>query len=149
MKIDIGKTGDIIIFTLGGIAGFLWGEMDSLFHALIAVVILDYISGVISAFYRKKLSSDIGFRGICKKILLFLIVSVAHIVDTVVLDGSSILRTATIFLFIANEGISLLENASELGVPVPNKLLNALQQLKLKSENTNDENEQEKPDKED
>ena len=139
MKTEYGKIGNLLIFGFGNVAGFLWGEMDGLFHALIALVCLDYLSGVISAFYHKELSSDIGFRGVCKKILLFLIVAVAHIVDSVVLDGPSILRTATIFLFIANEGISLLENASELGVPVPNKLLNALQQLKLKSDSKDDE----------
>jgi len=115
----------------GAAVGFLFGELDGLFYALIAFVIMDYITGVIAAIACKNLSSEIGFKGICKKIMIFTVVAVAHIIDTQVIKSGSTLRTMTLFLFIANEGISLLENAASMGLPIPQKLMKTLKQLKL------------------
>jgi toxin secretion/phage lysis holin len=130
-----GKTTfDFIIAVIGAIAAFMFGELDSVFYALIALVVLDYITGIISAVIQKKLSSAIGFVGILKKIMVFVVVAVANIICTHIGDGSGVLRTAVIFFFIANEGLSILENAGRIGLPIPKKLLNVLEQLKSKNE---------------
>ncbi|MCL2638354.1 MAG: phage holin family protein [Oscillospiraceae bacterium] len=118
----------------GAVLGFMFGELDGLFYALIALVVLDYMSGVAVAIARKCLSSEIGFRGICKKIMVFIVVAVANIIDTRVVESGSALRTAALFLFISNEGVSLLENAACLGLPIPARLMNVLQEIKPKSE---------------
>lgn len=135
---------EVICASAGALTGFLFGETDGLFYALIAFVILDYITGVITAVIDKNLSSEAGFKGICRKILLFIIVAVANIVDVHIIKSGSALRTAVLFLFIANEGVSLLENAAGMGVPVPEKLIEVLKQLKVKNsekeENKDDEN---------
>lgn len=124
---------DAVLAVSGGIIGFLFGNLDGLFYALVAFVVLDYISGVIVAFINKKLSSEIGFRGICKKVLLFLVVALANIIDVQIIGGSSVLRTGAIFVFLANEGLSMLENTSAMGLPVPQAIKNALAQLRKKS----------------
>ena len=121
---------DVLIVSTGAAFGFLFGEIDGLFYALIAFVVLDYISGVIAAIVKRSLSSEIGYKGICKKIMIFLVVAVANIIDMQVIKSGSVLRTATLFLFIANEGISMLENAGAMGLPIPGKLLDMLEQLK-------------------
>lgn len=118
--------------TLCAIGGFLFGDMDGLMYTLIALIVLDYISGVIAAVIEKKLSSEIGAKGIAKKVLMLLIVAVANIVDINVIREGHVLKSVTIFFYIANEGISLLENGSRLGVPFPKKLLDVLEQLKNK-----------------
>lgn len=128
------ETLNIICGCAGVVAAFLWGSLDGTIIALVTFVILDYITGVIQAVYNKNLSSEIGFRGILKKIVLFLIVAVANILDTQVLKAGAILRTAVIFIFIANEGVSLLENAAKMGIPIPKKLIDVLEQLKKKDE---------------
>ena len=125
------KPHEIIAATSGALIGFLFGEIDGLFYALIAFVVLDYISGVIAAFVQKDLSSEVGYKGICKKIMIFVIVAVANIIDTQVIKNGSALRTAALFLFLSNEGISLLENAGSIGLPVPQRLLEKLSQLKM------------------
>lgn len=114
---------------------FVFGAMDGMFIALIALIVLDYISGVIAAIIEKKLSSAVGAKGIAKKLFMLLIVAVANIVDINVIGDGNVLRTVTTAFYIANECISLIENAGRIGVPVPKKLMDVLEQLK----NNNDE----------
>ena len=131
---NTGRILDIIIAVSGAACGYLFGELDGILKALIIIIILDYISGVIIAISKKCLSSEIGFKGICKKIMLFLVVALAHIIDEHIIGSGAGLRTAAIFLFIANEGVSLLENAGAMGVPIPEKLIKTLKQLKISGE---------------
>lgn len=119
-----------VIAALCSFMGFMYGEMDGLMIALIALIVMDYISGVIAAIAEKKLSSAVGAKGIAKKIFMLLIVAVANIVDINVIGEGHVLRSVTTAFYIANECISLIENAGRLGVPVPKKLLDVLQQLK-------------------
>jgi toxin secretion/phage lysis holin len=100
-----------------------------LLYALIAFVVVDYITGVMCAIADKKLSSQVGFKGICRKVLIFVLVGVANILDVQVLAAGSVLRTAVIFFYLSNEGISLLENAAHVGLPIPEKLKAVLEQL--------------------
>lgn len=116
------------------VCGFLFGELDGMIIALIAMIVLDYITGVIAAAVEHKLSSEVGAKGIAKKILMLLIVVVANIVDVNVISEGHVLKSVTIIFYIANEGISLLENAGRLGVPLPKKLLDILSQLKDKAD---------------
>lgn len=102
--------------------------------ALLAFVVIDYITGVMCAVVDKKLSSAVGFKGIFKKILIFALVGVGHILDTMVIGTGSVLRTAVIFFYLSNEGISLIENAGHLGLPIPAKLKAVLEQLHDRSE---------------
>ena len=125
----------------GGLAGFLFGATDGLFYALIAFVILDYITGIISAVVQKNLSSRIGFGGIFKKSMVFVLVALANIVDEQVLGGSGgILRSAVAAFLLANEGLSVLENVSSAGIPVPEKLRAVLRQLKNEDETLKNKN---------
>ncbi len=112
------------------VCGFVFGDMDGLMKALVILVILDYISGVTAAAAEKKLSSEIGAKGIAKKVFMLLIVAVANIVDINVIGEGHVLKSVTMAFYIANECISLIENAGRLGVPVPKKLLDVLEQLK-------------------
>ncbi len=124
-----------IVFTLtGGWLGYFLGGCDGLLIALVAFVVLDYISGVMCAIADKTLSSEVGFKGICRKVLIFLLVGVANILDVQVIGTGSVLRTAVIFFYLSNEGVSLLENAARIGLPVPEKLKVVFQQLHNKSE---------------
>ena len=102
--------------------------------ALIVFVVADYVTGVMCAIIDKKLSSEVGFKGIFKKVLIFILVGIAHILDVYVIGGGSILRTAVIFFYMSNEGVSLLENAAHLGLPVPKQLQEVLKQLHKRSE---------------
>ena len=102
--------------------------------ALIAFVAVDYITGVMCAIVDKNLSSAVGFKGICRKVLIFLLVGIAHILDAQVIGAGSVLRTAIIFFYLSNEGVSLLENAAHLGLPVPEKLKDVLQQIHDRAE---------------
>lgn len=113
---------------------FLFGDMEGMLIALIALIILDYISGVIAAAVEKRLSSAVGAKGIAKKIFMLLIVALANIVDINVIGDGHVLKTVTIVFYICNECISLIENAGRIGVPVPKKLLDVLEQLKNKDE---------------
>ena len=114
---------------VGIAAGYLFGPMDGLFIALILFVIIDYLTGVIVAILEKKLSSEIGFKGICKKVLIFILVALANIIDVYVMKCGAAVRTSVIFFYLANEGISILENVSKTGLPVPEKLRKILDQL--------------------
>ena len=111
------------VFTaVGGWLGYFLGGCDGLLYALLAFVVIDYITGVMCAINDKALSSEVGFRGICRKVLIFLLVGIANILDVHVIGTGSVLRTAVIFFYISNEGVSLLENAAHLGLPVPQKI---------------------------
>lgn len=124
-----------LIFTaVGGWLGYFLGGCDGLLYALIAFVVIDYITGVMCAINDKTLSSEVGFRGICRKVLIFLLVGIANILDVQVIGTGSVLRTAVIFFYISNEGVSLLENAAHLGLPVPEKIKTVLEQLHNRSE---------------
>ena len=90
---------------------------------------MDYITGVMCAIADKKLSSEVGFKGICRKVLIFLLVGIANILDVQVIGTGSVLRTAVIFFYISNEGVSLTENAAHLGLPIPERLKAVLEQL--------------------
>lgn len=124
-----------LIFTaVGGWLGYFLGGCDGLLYALIAFVIIDYITGVMCAVIDKRLSSEVGFKGIFKKVLIFLLVGVANILDVQVIGTGSVLRTAVIFFYISNEGVSLLENVAHLGLPIPQKVKTVLEQLHERSE---------------
>ena len=111
---------------------FLFGDIEGMMVALIALIILDYISGVIAAAVEKRLSSEVGAKGIAKKIFMLLIVALANIVDINVIGDGHVLKTVTVVFYICNECISLIENAGRIGVPVPKKLLDVLEQLRDK-----------------
>lgn len=102
---------------------------DGLLIALVVFVVVDYLTGVMCAIADHKLSSAVGFKGICRKVLIFLLVGIANILDVQVIGSGSVLRTAVIFFYISNEGVSLVENAAHLGLPVPDKLKDVLEQL--------------------
>ena len=116
------------------ILSFLFGDMEGLMVALIALIVLDYISGVIAAAVEKRLSSEVGAKGIAKKIFMLLIVALANIVDINVVGDGHVLKTVTVVFYICNECISLIENAGRIGVPVPKKLLDVLEQLRDKDD---------------
>lgn len=127
------------VFTaVGGWLGYFLGGCDGLLYALLAFVVIDYITGVMCAINDKALSSEVGFRGICRKVLIFLLVGIANILDVNVIGTGSVLRTAVIFFYISNEGVSLLENASHLGLPVPQKIKEVLEQLHNRAEDKED-----------
>lgn len=124
-----------LVFTgIGGWLGYFLGGCDGLILALLLFVIVDYITGVMCAIADRKLSSEVGFKGICRKVLIFLLVGIANILDVNVIGTGSVLRTAVIFFYISNEGVSLLENAAHLGLPVPDKMKAVLEQLHNKGE---------------
>lgn len=119
---------------IGGWLGYFLGGCDGLLIALLLFVITDYITGVMCAIADKKLSSAVGFKGICRKVLIFLLVGIANILDIQVIGTGSVLRTAVIFFYISNEGVSLLENAGHLGLPIPVKIKAVLEQLHDRAE---------------
>ena len=124
-----------LIFTaVGGWLGYFLGGCDGLLYALIAFVVIDYITGVMCAIIDRKLSSAVGFKGIFRKVLIFLLVGIANIIDVQVIGTGAVLRTAVIFFYISNEGVSLLENAGHLGLPIPQKLKDVLSQLHKREE---------------
>ena len=117
---------------IGGFIGWFLGGCDGLLYALLAFVVIDYITGVMCAIENHDLSSEIGFHGICRKVLIFLLVGIANIVDMQLIGNGSVLRTAVIFFYISNEGLSIVENAAVLGLPIPNELRNVLKQIRGK-----------------
>ena len=122
----------------GGFIGWFLGGVDGFLYALIAFVVIDYITGVMCAIADKSLSSGVGFKGICRKVLIFALVGIGNIIDVQVLGTPGVLRTAVIFFYLSNEGVSILENSAHLGLPVPDKLKDILAQLHDRSTN-NDE----------
>ena len=119
----------IAITAIGGWAGYFLGGIDGLMIALVVLVVLDYISGVMCAIIDKKLSSAVGFKGICKKVLILMLVGVANVIDVHVVGSGSALRGAVVCFYLGNEGVSVLENATHIGLRVPEKLKEALAQL--------------------
>lgn len=128
---------------IGGWLGYFLGGCDGLLIALVVFVVVDYVTGVMCAISDKKLSSEVGFKGICRKVLIFLLVGISNILDVQVIGTGSVLRTAVIFFYLSNEGVSLLENAAHLGLPVPEKMKEILEQLhdRAETENSNQEDE--------
>ena len=124
----------LVFAGIGGWLGYFLGGCDGLLYALIASVAIDYITGVMCAINDRTLSSEVGFKGICRKVLIFLLVGIGHILDINVIGTGSVLRTAVIFFYISNEGVSLLENSAHLGLPVPQKIKDVLEQLHKRSE---------------
>ena len=129
----------MVFMAVGGWLGWFMGGCDGLLYALIAFVVINYLTGVMCAFADHTLSSEVGFRGICRKVLIFLLVGMANILDVAVIGNGSVLRTAVIFFYISNEGVSLLENAGHLGLPIPQKMKEVLEQLHDKSEGVSDD----------
>lgn len=124
----------LIFSGIGGWLGYFMGGYDGFLYALVLFVVADYITGVLVAIFEKRLSSEVGFKGICRKALIFLLVGIANVLDISVIGTGSVLRTAIIFFYISNEGVSLLENTSKLGLPIPEKIKDVLEQLKDKGE---------------
>ena len=128
------NTIQLVFAAVGGWLGYFLGGCDGLLYALIAFVAIDYITGVMCAISDKTLSSEVGFKGICRKVLIFLLVGIGHIVDAQVIGSGGVLRTAVIFFYLSNEGVSLLENAAHLGLPVPDAIKTVLEQLHDRSD---------------
>lgn len=124
----------IAIVTIGGFIGGIMGGFDGLIYSLIAFVLIDYLTGVMAAIVDRQLSSEIGFKGIFKKVSIFMLVAVGHIIDSKLLGTGTALRTAIILFYSSNEGISILENATRMGLPIPKKIKSVLEQLKKDSD---------------
>lgn len=119
-----------ICTAIGGYLGYVLGGHDSFLYALIAFVVIDYLTGVMLAIIQRKLSSSVGFNGIFKKVMIFLMVAIGHTIDAYLINSGGAIRTAVIFFYISNEGISILENSANIGLPIPEKLKEILVQLK-------------------
>ena len=132
------NTMQMVFAAVGGWLGYFLGGCDGLLIALVVFASVDYITGVMCAINDQKLSSEVGFRGICRKVLIFILVGIANILDVEVIGTGSVLRTAIIFFYLSNEGVSLLENAAHLGLPVPQKLKDVLEQLHDRAEKGGD-----------
>ena len=126
---DIINTLQIVVAAVGGYIGYFLGGWDGFLYALVAFVVIDYLTGIMAAILEKRLSSEVGFRGIFKKVLIFSLVAIAHIIDSQLIQTGSAIRTAVIFFYLSNEGISIVENASKIGLPIPVKLKTVLEQL--------------------
>ena len=135
------NTIQLIFSAVGGWLGYFLGGCDGLLYALIAFMVIDYITGVMCAIINRELSSAVGFKGIFRKVLIFLLVGIANIIDVQVIGTGAALRTAVIFFYISNEGVSLLENAGHLGLPIPEKIKTVLEQLHDRAENGKEGNE--------
>ncbi|WP_026523306.1 phage holin family protein [Butyrivibrio sp. MB2005] len=122
--------GQYIFSGIGGVMGWIFGGFDGFLYALIVFVVIDYLTGVMAAIYTKQLSSEVGFKGIARKVAIFLLVGVGNIIDVEILKAGAVLRTAVIFFYISNEGISIIENAARLDLPIPKKLIDVLEQIK-------------------
>ena len=133
------NTIQLVFAAVGGWLGYFLGGCDGLLVALVMFVVVDYLTGVMCAVADRKLSSEVGFRGICRKVLIFLLVGIANILDVQVIGTGSVLRTAVIFFYISNEGVSLLENAAHLGLPIPEKMKDILEQLHDRAEEGGDD----------
>ena len=119
----------VALAAVGAWLGYFLGGSDGLLYALLVFVIVDYLTGVMCAIEDRTLSSAVGFRGLCRKVLTFLLVGIAQVLDVHVLNQPGVLRTAVIFWAVANNGLSILENAAHLGLPVPEQLKQVLEQL--------------------
>lgn len=124
----------VVFAGIGGWIGYFVGGCDGLLYGLVTFMVIDYITGVMCAIVDKKLSSAVGFKGICRKVLILLLVGMANILDVYVIGDGSVLRSAVISFYLSNEGVSLLENAAHLGLPLPEKLKAVLEQLHDRAE---------------
>ena len=131
---EIWNWSQVVIAAIGGWLGYFLGGWDGFLYALVAFVVIDYVTGLMCAVLEKKLSSEVGFRGIFKKVLIFSLVAIGHIIDQSVIGEGSVIRTAVIFFYLSNEGISIIENTAIIGLPVPQKLKDILEQLHNKSD---------------
>ena len=131
---QIWNTIQIAFSAFGGFLGWFLGGADGFLYALIAFVVTDYITGLMCSFADRNLSSEIGFKGICRKVLIFALVGIANLVDVFILQEVGVLRTAVIFFYLSNEGVSILENSAHLGLPIPQKLKDVLSQLHNREE---------------
>jgi toxin secretion/phage lysis holin len=131
---DIINVAQLMFAAIGGFLGFFMGGWDGFLYALVALISMDYITGLIAAGVEKKLSSEVGFRGIAKKVVIFMLVGVGCIIDRYIIGEGSVLRTSLIFYYCSNEGISIIENAARIGLPIPQNLKNVLEQLKPKGD---------------
>lgn len=129
---DVVKSIQLAFAALGGLVGAFFGGLDGFLIALIVFVVCDYFTGVILAIINKTLSSEVGFKGIAKKVFIFILVGIANLIDTQILKTGNVMRLAVIFFYLSNEGISLLENVAAIGLPVPQKLKDILAQLDKK-----------------
>lgn len=118
-----------VFAAIGGYIGWFLGGVDGFMYALITFVVIDYVTGLMVAVLEKKLSSEVGFRGIFKKVLIFVFVGIGNIVDVHLIKNGSAIRTAVIFFYVSNEGISIIENSAKVGLPIPKKLKDVLKQL--------------------
>ena len=131
------------VAAIGGYLGYFVGGVDGLMTALLIFMVLDYITGLMCAIADKKLSSAVGFKGICKKVLILILVGVAHIVDLHVVGTGDALRSAVVCFYLSNESVSMLENAAHLGLPIPEKLKSVLVQLHGRIDDIDEEDTQE------
>lgn len=128
---NIINTIQLIFTAIGGYLGYILGGLDSFLYALVAFVVIDYLTGVMAAIVERRLSSEIGFKGIFKKVLIFTMVAIGNILDSKIIGDGSTIRTAVIFFYLSNEGISIIENSVIIGLPVPHKLKDILAQLNV------------------
>ena len=133
---NIIETMQLIFTSIGAFIGWFVGGADGFIYALITFVMVDYLTGLMVAVLERKLSSEIGFKGIFKKVLIFILVAIAHIIDTYLIQNGSAIRTAVIFFYLSNEGISIIENSAKIGLPIPEKLKDVLKQLKKGDEDS-------------
>ncbi len=129
---ELWSTVQLMFSAIGGTLGYFLGGMDGMLYTLLVFVIVDYVTGILCAIADKKLSSEVGFNGIARKIIIFTLVGIAHLLDVQILGHVGVLRAMVIFFYVSNEGISIVENAAHLGLPIPDKLKSILQQLKDK-----------------
>ncbi len=128
---------DVLKYTITlttSLAGYMFGKFDGLMYSLLTLIVLDYATGILCAILEKRLSSEVGFKGILKKVLMLVVVSISYTIDLHLLSNSGVLRSSVIGFYLVNECISILENISKVGVPLPKKLKDVLKQLKSKGD---------------
>lgn len=140
---DIWKSIQAGLTVVGGAVGYFLGGLDGLLIVLLMFMGIDYVTGIMCAIKEGTISSKTGFAGICKKILILILVGMSNMLDVYVLQTGSMLRTAALFFYISNEGVSILENAGKLGLPIPAKIKNVLAQLHDKAEDTSSKDDKE------
>lgn len=127
---ELWTTTQLAFSGIGGVLGYFLGGLDGMLYTLFVFVVIDYLTGLLCAIVDKKLSSEVGFNGIARKIIIFSLVGIAHLLDVQILGHAGVLRAMVIFFYVSNEGISIVENAAHLGLPIPEKLKSILVQLK-------------------
>ncbi|MBF0778703.1 phage holin family protein [Streptococcus cuniculi] len=119
----------ILFSVIGGLIGSLFGEVDGILYTLLVFIVMDYLTGIFAAVVEKQLSSSIGFKGIFKKTVILCLVAIGHLIDTAIIQQGGAIRTMVIFFYLSNEGVSILENAVRIGLPIPEKLQTLLKQF--------------------